>query len=269
MYRISLFFGIILSYLLYGSLVLAADALHFKNGNVIKGEVIEHNLVAKKYKIQISDGSILTFSEDELIKIVKIPESKPSQNNTIIKNKPEIVIDNKPRKTQHLPHYDYHSSSSVIVPFSESVQAKEKKYFQVFYGTFSVGYTVPRGLCRHTPNCHSADEILTFDGDHLGISLSLSNHLTLKYSAASFRYDSDSRLWQALLASNALEEGWNLQLGYSRLTDVHTLSGVALGLEYHFENISIGLMGTYFNSGYEHTNINFASSGEFNIAIRF
>ena len=35
MYRILLFFGISLSYLLYGSLVLAADALHFKNGNVI------------------------------------------------------------------------------------------------------------------------------------------------------------------------------------------------------------------------------------------
>ena len=48
MYRVSLFFGIILSYLLYGSLALAADALHFKNGNVIKGDIIEHNLVNKK-----------------------------------------------------------------------------------------------------------------------------------------------------------------------------------------------------------------------------
>ena len=272
MYRFLLFFGISLSYLLCGSLVLAADALHFKNGNVIKGEIIEHDLVNKKYKIQISDGSILTFSEDELIKIVKIQESKPSKNNTIIKNKPEIVIDNKPRKTQQLQHYDYHSSSSVIVPSSESVQSKEKKYFQVFYGTFSLGKTLSIEECYNDyyhQNCYSPVETVVFPGDHVGISVALSNHLKLKYSAVSFDDGSDATIWQVLLASNALEEGWNLQLGYSNISDVNAFSGVSLGLEYHFANFSIGLMGTYFNSGYEDTNIDYVSSGEFNIAIRF
>ena len=170
MYRILILFVITLSHALHASLSLALDALHFKNGNVIKGEIIEHNLAAKKYKIQISDGSILTFTQDELLKIVKVQEPTTSYNNSIIKGNPDVTENNNARKPQQLPNYDYNSSRSAIAPSAaDSLQTKEKKYFQVFYSTLSLAHVY-------------LSEVGVSYGRHMGISLSLSDHLTLKYS---------------------------------------------------------------------------------------
>ena len=80
----------------------------------------------------------------------------------------------------------------------------------------------------------------------------------------------DAKLWRVFLSSNALEEGWNFQLGYSRLSDVDALFGVTLGLEYHFTSLSIGLMATAFRNGglNPYFDVGSSMSSEFNISIR-
>ena len=82
-------------YLLFLSFIIAndIDVLNLKNGDVIKGEIIE-NKINESIKIELQGGSILTYTYDQIESIEKEKVntrtfgSNPSNNQSVIQTSP-------------------------------------------------------------------------------------------------------------------------------------------------------------------------------------
>ena len=265
------------------------DQIHLKDGSIIVGVVVEHNVVEQKYKIKTSNGSILAYRVDEIIKITKDSNPSPSANipNS---NHPNIVINNnvnpnsQPAPMQSPPAVVHGTSTinknNVIINAAET--ATRDKHWQLYLGIsgYESSYNLTYTHVWIDPDNYSRN---------FGVSAAFNKHLTLQLGENRGNGGYATQVIKALLETNALHNGWSWQLGLVRLLEpdyvvtpcytnynlscygnrIEAINAVHLGVSYSWDDIKLSYSYADFN------NIDYMSPAEsikmseFSIGIRF
>jgi hypothetical protein len=269
---------LIATLLLIPCVAFALETIYLKNGSVIKGTIVEHNIADKKYTIQTSDGSIFVYTADKITKITKeaaVTTEKPQAsvviNNTNTNNTQDTVTNNN-------------------VAVVATLEQPERKKWKLFARTAKIVvktqqqpvclaiWPQPKGCSAYYP----IEE--NYSGSGGGLSYALNNYIVLRLSKISTEHEDysylsyDATIADLLLATNTQLTGWNWYLGLSRInqelnnTD-NAYTGLTLGVEYNFEDIFIGLTGTAFttddNSTDHDAEPNMTAIGGLHLGIRF
>ena len=199
------------------------DVIYKTDGSILRGELIEQDFVAGKYKIQLMGGSIFSVNRDDISKITREapykasrPQSATSAVNVEVtqsgitntnhnQNKPQQITTAAEPQTAHYPPLDLASKKDTSLPPHVILIGRSSRYY------FLSG---PEG-----------DETdITYRGASIGYQANFTEHFSayVDYSRTTFdegQFEEDNGPF--VTASPELEK--------SKVTSIHALAVLSTG----------------------------------------